>query len=284
MTIVPLYFVFAACLITVSTFKSRRYLPINRNCYFNHEISSELCNKGDLISSEVADCERDVLHYQIRQTCVPHHNDLFSKVTEPPDLSYGANCTPKTNLPMLCGSSGTDTRCVCDKSYSYLTNQCRCQYWPTVDYRSDKPSFCTQYDHGGTTGIHLYTCCNNCNEDDDICKSSTYHGGSGVARGGAKGAIAPPFFGFPPPTCHTRMHARRKNTAGPELAREITIGHVVTLGDGQTRRGIYWLRRLRNIKRRSAPTPRSQLERKILVGEFFCSHARPRGPQCFLHY
>lgn len=177
MTTAPFYFVFAACLITVSTSKSRRDLPINRNCHFDNEISSELCNKGDLISSEVVDCERDVLRYQIRQTCVPHLNSLFSKVTEPPDLSYGVNCTPKTNLPMLCGSSGTDTRCVCDKSYSYLTNQCRCQYWPLVDYRSDKPSFCTQYDHGGTKRVHFYTCCNNCNDNDDTCKGTTYQGG-----------------------------------------------------------------------------------------------------------
>lgn len=174
---VPLYFVFATCLIIVSTSKSRRYLPSNRNCYFKHEISSEVCNKGDLISSEVADCVKDVLCYQIRQTCAPLHNDLLSKVTEPPDLSYGVNCTPKTNLPMLCGSSGTDTRCVCDKSYSDLTNQCRCQYWPPVDYRSTKPSFCTQYDHGGITGIHFYTCCNNCNDNDNTCKGTTYHGG-----------------------------------------------------------------------------------------------------------
>ena len=37
---------------------------------------------------------------------------------------------------------------------------------------------------------------------------------SGVARGGQKGQL-PPLFRIPPPTCHTRMHARRKNTAGP---------------------------------------------------------------------
>ena len=33
--------------------------------------------------------------------------------------------------------------------------------------------------------------------------------------GGGKRGNCPPFFRIPPPTCHTRMHARRKNTAGP---------------------------------------------------------------------
>ena len=56
------------------------------------------------------------------------------------------------------------------------------------------------------------------------------------------------------------------------------ICHVVTLGDEQTR-GSYWLRRLRNIELRNAPTPRSQCERmriKVLVGEVSLLIRAPR--------
>ena len=100
---------------------------------------------------------------------------------------------------------------------------------------------------------------------------------SGVARGeggGQKGQLPPLFSDSPRPlVIRACMHVGKIR-----LARETTIGHVVTLGDEQTQRGIiYWLRRLRNIERRNAPTPRSHLERKILVGELFLlTRAPPR--------
>lgn len=54
-------------------------------------------------------------------------------------------------------------------------------------------STCTQYKFGGTSNIHYYTCCNNCNDEDQSCDTTTYHGGGstndycgscGVPRGG----------------------------------------------------------------------------------------------------
>ena len=40
-------------------------------------------------------------------------------------------------------------------------------------------STCTRYTYGGTSGVHSYTCCNNCDDKnkDKSCDSTTYHGG-----------------------------------------------------------------------------------------------------------
>ena len=150
-----------------SEVRSPRQLPLNRECNPNVPGS---CFKGDLISTSIADCERD----SYLRTCKPINDKYFSNVVDIPDPSR-ANCIPDNSDPVVCGRSGTDTRCVCD---NYLTNQCRCQYWPLLDSRADKPSFCTQYDHGGTTGIHWYACCNNCNDPGDKrCDKFTYQGG-----------------------------------------------------------------------------------------------------------
>ena len=170
-----LVYVYATFIISItvasSEVRSPRELPLNRECNLNALGS---CVKGDLISTSIADCERDSYVY----TCKPINDYFASNVVDIPDTSSTrANCIPVNN-PVVCGRSGTDTRCVCDQYFYHSTNQCRCQYWPLVDSRADKPSFCTQYDHGGTTGFHWYVCCNNCNDPGDkSCDKFTYQGG-----------------------------------------------------------------------------------------------------------
>lgn len=153
----------------------KRELPLSYDCYLNQPGS---CQKGDLISTSVADCEKDSFLY----TCDPINDLRLSSVVDVPDVSRnGVNCVPVSGLPVRCGSA--DTRCVCDKAADVkqpletLANQCRCQYWPAVDSRMNQPSYCTQYDHGGVSGVHFFTCCNNCNDNDQQCTGTTYQGG-----------------------------------------------------------------------------------------------------------
>lgn len=145
----------------------KRALPLSYNCNLNQPGS---CHKGDLISKDVADCKRDSLFI----TCDPINNHFLSSVVDIPDVGrHNVNCGPKRGLPVRCGSA--DTRCVCDKAIDIdrpletIANQCRCQYWPAVDSRTSQPSYCTQYDHGGQSGVHFFTCCNNCNDTNREC-------------------------------------------------------------------------------------------------------------------
>lgn len=149
----------------------KRELPISVKCT---PISS--CNKGDLISPSIADCKRDSLI----KTCTPRNKRFASSTVDIPDTRTGVDCLPVGGKQIACGSPGTDTRCVCDDAVDIRRiqfNQCRCQYWPGIDERSNLPSYCTQYDHGGTSGIHYYTCCNNCKDADKTCSGATYQGG-----------------------------------------------------------------------------------------------------------
>ncbi len=149
----------------------KRELPLNYNC--NPNIGT--CSKADLISTSVADCEKD----SILITCTPKNDFELSSVVDVPvgDVS----CNPVGGLPIQCGTK--DTRCVCDKAVDYkrpketFFNQCRCQYWPATDVRSEYPSYCTQYDHGGVSSIHFFTCCDNRNDNDVSCAGTTYQGG-----------------------------------------------------------------------------------------------------------
>ena len=156
--------------------KEKRELPLSFNC--DPRITGS-CYKGDLISESVADCERDARFYNF-YTCTPINNHFLSTVVDVPDVSaHGVDCVPK-HRPIVCGSPGTDTRCVCDQPYDFKMiqfNYCRCQYWPAIDIRMNCPSYCTQWDHGGTSGIHFYSCCNNCNDNDPSCDRQTYQGG-----------------------------------------------------------------------------------------------------------
>ena len=154
--------------------RNKRELPLSYNCDPRQYGS---CAKADLVSTSVADCKRS----RWWQTCKPINDYALSSVVDIPDSSR-ASCNPVNGLPIRCGSE-YDTRCVCDKAVDYkrpketLFNQCRCQYWPAVDSRKAEPSFCTQYDHGGVSGVHFFTCCNNCNDQDTSCSGLTYQGG-----------------------------------------------------------------------------------------------------------
>ena len=160
---------------SVASAKNKRELPLSYNC--NPRLGT--CAKGDLISNDIATCHRDAYIF----TCSPVGDYFLSSVVDVPDVSvHGVDCVPDSTLPLVCGTE--DTRCVCDKAVDItrpmasLVNHCRCQYWPEVDDRADHHSYCTQYDHGGTSTVHFYTCCNNCiGEADRYCDRHVYHGG-----------------------------------------------------------------------------------------------------------
>ena len=159
--------------------RNKRQLPLQTTCDLRRPGD---CYKGDLIDTEVADCKKT----SFIRTCDPINDDYkLSSVIDVPDVSkHGVDCVGDGSRPITCGGAGTDTRCVCDKAVdvkrikSTVANQCRCQYWPQHDPRKDKPSYCTQYDNGGTTGVHFYICCNNCNDPlDGSCNKKDYQGG-----------------------------------------------------------------------------------------------------------
>lgn len=181
-TSVSMYlFVLSLCVINTAASaaldKEKRELPLSFSC--DPSITGS-CYKGDLVSESVSDCERDASFFNVF-TCDPINDYSLSSVVDVPDVSArGVDCVPTHGLPIRCGSPGTDTRCVCDQAYDIERlqfNECRCQYWPAVDVRMNRPSYCTQWDHGGTSGIHFYGCCNNCNDNDPSCDGQTYQGG-----------------------------------------------------------------------------------------------------------
>ena len=159
----------------------KRDLPLSTDC---DPRKPDSCYKGDLLAEDVADCKRQG-HLSRFKMCHPVNDHKFSSVVDLPDVNKsGIDCIADTSLPVICGSPGSDTRCVCDKAFDWrrlketLFNQCRCQYWPKIDVRKNKPSYCRQFDHGGTSGIHFYTCCNNCNDSlDKSCNGKDYQGG-----------------------------------------------------------------------------------------------------------
>ena len=160
--------------------KFKRELPLSLNC----NPLAGTCYKGDLIDESIADCERDSFFL----TCDPSNDIFLSSVVDIPDnCFFCADCEP-VNRALRCGATGTDTRCVCDKAIDLarpketLANHCRCQYWPQVDIRSNQPSYCSQFDHGGTSGVHFYTCCNNCNDPGDKSCGGTAYQGGGATR------------------------------------------------------------------------------------------------------
>ena len=167
-----------SCIIVSASAKEKRELPLSFNC--NPSINDS-CVKGDLIDTSIADCKKDRWY---RFNCNPVNNSRypFSSIVDVPDTSGWnvADCVPDYDKPMVCGATN-DTRCVCDSPFDINRIQfdtCRCQYWPTIDERSNEPSYCTQYDHGGTSGIHFFICCNNCDDDDNFtCNATTYQGG-----------------------------------------------------------------------------------------------------------
>ena len=160
--------------------RHKRQLPLKLDCNVLNTSQSDRCYKGDLIDESIADCEKTFSVY----TCDPINKYALSTTVDVPDVNaYGVNCFPVSGKPVRCGDR--DTRCVCDApvdftsavSRPYVVNSCRCQYWPTMDIRVTRPAVCRQYDHGGTSGVHFYACCNNCDDDDTSCDGDTYQGG-----------------------------------------------------------------------------------------------------------
>ena len=177
--------ILASCLNEEATaVRVRRDLPIIRTCDPRSNEASNKCYKGDLVDTSVADCERDSFLYvcdPIRGE-IPIDKGIVSSVVDVPNTNFqGVDCKPVSGLPIRCGTQST--RCVCDAPVDtkapYLLNNCRCQYWPHNDVREQSPAFCTQRDHGGTSRVHFYACCNNCNDPDTSCDRRTYQGGRG---------------------------------------------------------------------------------------------------------
>ena len=164
-----------------ATVKVKRELPVSTAC---DPRKLDTCYKGDLIAESIADCKKTTDSFF--KTCHPKNDWTFSSVVDSPDVSKnGVDCVADVSLPVTCGTLGSDTRCVCDKAFDWrrlketALNQCRCQYWPEVDVRKNRPSYCRQFDHGGKSGVHFYTCCNNCNDPQDTisCYGKDYQGG-----------------------------------------------------------------------------------------------------------
>lgn len=159
--------------------RGKRELPGKVDCNPGSNRDNLKCYKGDLIDQAVADCKRFTKRPCELSTCDPI-NRVSGRVVDIPDESiHGVTCKPNHDLQLVCGEMGSNTRCVCD---THLLNECRCQYWPADDVRASRPSFCTQRDHGGKTGIHFFACCNNCNDPTDrSCDGTTYQGGGSTA-------------------------------------------------------------------------------------------------------
>ena len=162
----------------------KRELPLSLRC--DPRISGS-CSKADLVSKDVADCNI----YRKNSdggTCKPINAIDNSSNVDVPDVKSGPTCIPVSGTPIRCGS-GYDTRCVCEdkgphykKRYEIVTNECRCQYWPEVDIRRNKPSYCTLYDHGGESNV-MFVCCNNCNDQDFSCSGQTYQSNGAGSNG-----------------------------------------------------------------------------------------------------
>ena len=157
--------------------RDRQVIPDNQYC--NPEEGT--CKKGDWIADNIADCyyNRSTLH-PFGCTAV---NDRFGSWVI--DVETRDNCLPANGTKLLCGSEGSNTRCVCSdvginsSSKGEVFNDCKCQYWPSKDVRTNYPAFCTGYYHGGKTTVHHWACCNNCNDNDpNPCNGKTWQGGS----------------------------------------------------------------------------------------------------------
>ena len=169
-----------------ATARKKRELPLNLACDVRSNADAAKCYKGDLIGETVADCKRKASWGNVF-TCDPVDKYRWSTSVNVPDVNrHGVDCVPKTGLPVTCGTQ--DTRCVCDDPWDwtsptarpYFANRCRCQYWPAQDER-ETTAVCKQYDHGGTSDVHFYACCNNCQDpggaSQQFCDGDTYQGG-----------------------------------------------------------------------------------------------------------
>jgi len=146
----------------------KRILPENENC----DPQARTCRKGDWVSESIADCEKDQVF-----TCNAKENSIISWIVDVPTSSRG--CRPVMNKRLVCGAEGTNTRCVCS-SYKAKANTCKCQYWLDENPGMLAPGFCTGYYVAGTSTVHHYACCNNCNDASNTCDGVTWQGGSSI--------------------------------------------------------------------------------------------------------
>ena len=148
--------------------RMKRVLPINKDC----DPNTQACRKGDWIAENIADCRRRGL-----TTCSAQNGVKTSWIV---DVAKDSKCVPVQGLRFECGAPGTDTRCVCSDTnpVSLKFNSCQCQYWPPEDVGVDYPAHCTGFYQGGTSGVHHWACCNNCNDPSNTCDRETWQGGS----------------------------------------------------------------------------------------------------------
>lgn len=151
----------------------KRVLPINENC----NPLAEVCRKGDLIATSIADCKKN----QFR-TCNAQNDDTIFRTV---NLAKGDVCKPISGLSINCGDQGTNTRCVCDDTNAVYVlvptkfNTCRCQYWPAEDISANSPAACVGHYTGGISGLHHWACCDNCMDPTpNTCDAITWQGGS----------------------------------------------------------------------------------------------------------
>ena len=149
--------------VDVQGLRTKRILPTNENC----DPQNEVCKKGDWVAKDIADCQRTGFWW-----CKAQNSVFYSWIV---DVARNDGCEPmrytrrwfkKIYKRFVCGSAGTNTRCVCS-DYKILPNECRCQYWPEEDPGASQPAFCTGYYTGGTSKVHHWACCNNCNDKED---------------------------------------------------------------------------------------------------------------------
>lgn len=159
---------------------SKRVLPTDEAC----DPNTGTCRKGDWIATHIADCkyERSLFSFI---SCNAQNDRLGSWVV---DVAQDDRCKPVDGKRFTCGASGTNTRCVCSDSNIHrivtarqIFNECRCQYWPLQDIGANSPAFCTGYYTGGTSGVHHWACCDNCNDADSSCSGRTWQGGSSIS-------------------------------------------------------------------------------------------------------
>lgn len=129
-------FIILSCLSLVSL--NHAILPSDLAC----DPLSGTCRKGDFVAQSIADCkyDRSLLH---PISCDAQNDDLIDWTV---DVARGNRCKPVYNRHIICGSRGSNTRCVCSDvnpfesfninlagrriEYDPKFNECRCQYWP----------------------------------------------------------------------------------------------------------------------------------------------------------
>ena len=165
-------------------YRVKRILPESESRRCNPTISGD-CKKGDWVDEGIADCSYRGSWPWSTCTASGDSGGVFSWVVEP---DSDDKCKPVSGKGLRCGAQGSNTRCVCS-DYKIQFNECVCQYWTEGTPGEDQPAFCNAYYLGGTSGVHQFACCNNCNDlTPSTCDGVTYQGGSTTKYCGSCGA------------------------------------------------------------------------------------------------